>query len=369
MVSIIISALIITYVLMVLILWLGWEKAGPFQEVLVVEQPVSIVIAIRNEAENIVNLLQDIRDQDYPQEMVEVILIDDHSTDNTVDLVSKFIKSDKLNINLFSLINEEGKKAAIHEGVQKASHELIITTDGDCRAQPDWITSMLAFFTDQNTQLVSGPVRIYPQESFFSRLQGNEFTTLISSGAATIALGWPTMANGANLAYRKSAYHEVSERYENAASGDDVFLLHKIKDKYPEGICFCKDKNAIVDTPAASSINSFYNQRKRWASKWGEYRHWPTKLLAVLIFCVNMGVLLLPVLAVFNMVTWVLAANLFVVKFVFEFWFIKTVQKFFNVEFRLYEFVILTLIYPFYVTFIAVAGLFSKYEWKGRRTI
>ena len=368
MTGIILASIFIAYAILVLVLWLGWERAEPYHNPENIYLPVSLVIAVRNESENILNLVHDIEKQDFPDQKIEVIIVNDHSDDDTQERVSDYINQTDLQIKLLKLADEEGKKAALHMGIQNASNNIILTTDGDCRVGKDWISSMVSYFNEEKTQLVSGPVRIYPQSTFFSRLQASEFATLISSGAATIAYGWPTMANGANLAFRKSTYNEVAERYEQTASGDDVFLLHKIRQKYPGGISFCKDKLAIVDTPASTSLSSFFQQRKRWAAKWGEYRHWPTKLLAIAIFLINLSALLLPVFAGLNQMSWVLAANLFVVKFVFEFWFIKTVQRFFKADFRFYEFVILALIYPFYVVFTAVSGLFGKYEWKGRKT-
>lgn len=369
MTGIALASIFIAYAILVLILWLGWERAEPYQDHENIYPSVSLVISLRNESDNILNLLDDIVSQSYPKEKFELIIIDDHSTDPTSELISGFIKQSDLNIELLALSEKEGKKAALHKGIQYASNDLILTTDGDCRVGTHWIASMTAYFNSKSTQLVSGPVRIYPQTSFISRLQASEFATLISSGAATIAYGWPTMANGANLAFRKESYLEVSERYERSASGDDVFLLHKIKHKYPRGVEFNKDKFAVVDTPASHSITAFFQQRKRWVAKWSEYRHWPTKLLAVAIFLINFIVLALPVVAVLKLMSWVLAANLFVVKFVFEFWYIKTVQKFFDADFRFYEFVFLALIYPFYVVFTAISGQFGKNEWKGRKTI
>lgn len=369
MLSILVSILVIAYVLLVLVLWLGWERAQPFEDISDFKNPVSVIIAARNESQNILKILGDIENQNIPLELMEVVIVDDHSTDNTVEIIEDYLIKTSLSCQLLTLDNEEGKKAAIYMAIENANNELIIATDADCRVGPDWVFNMASWFKLPEIQLVAGPVRIFPQNSFFERLQAYEFTTLIASGAATITLGWPTMANGANLAYRKSAYNLVQERQEYPASGDDVFLMHKIKERFPDGVRFCKDDKATVDTPGASSVRSFYHQRKRWASKWSAYQHWPTRFLAVAIFIINLAILSLPVLILLNQVTWVLAANLFIIKFVFEFWFIKTIQRFFNSRFHFYEFIILTIIYPFYVTFMAIAGSIGKYEWKGRQTV
>ena len=369
MIAIIISAIIVAYVLLIMAFWLGWEKSQACQEDTISQQPVSIVIAVRNEEKNVVNLLTDISHQSYPEHLLEVIIIDDHSTDSTVSKVKEFIKEASVKLILLELMEDEGKKAAINSGINKSSNEIILTTDGDCRAEERWVASMMACFDNKNIQLVSGPVRMYPQASLWQRFQGIEFSSLISAGAATLSLGWPTMANAANLAYRKAAYTKVkAQTNNNISSGDDVFLLHEISHSYSNGIFFCRDPRAIVDTEPSNGLSSFYHQRKRWASKWQFYNNVPTILLAAFVFMVNLVTLSLPFFVLLNTLTLVLAANLFVVKFVFEYLFLREVQKFFNSRLLLHEFTILAIIYPVYVTFMGLAGLIGKYNWKERTT-
>jgi len=369
MIALIISAIIIAYILLILAFWLGWEKSQPCQGDNIIQPTVSIIIAVRNEEKNITNLLADINFQSYPKHLLEIIIVDDHSTDSTVSIVEEFAKKTKFRLVLLNLDEEEGKKAAIDKGISSANNEIILTTDGDCRAHSKWVVSMMSCFEKDNVQLVSGPVRMRPQDSMWQRFQSIEFSSLISGGAATLSLGWPTMANAANLAYRKTAYTNVKGlSKKHVSSGDDIFLLHNISRSYSNAIVFCRDSRAIVDTEPSIAISSFYNQRKRWAGKWQFYHDLPTILLAAFVFMVNLVVLSLPILVYYNTLTLVLAANLIVVKFVFEYLFLREVQKFFNSRFLLHEFTILAIIYPAYVTFVALAGLMGKYKWKDRKT-
>jgi cellulose synthase/poly-beta-1,6-N-acetylglucosamine synthase-like glycosyltransferase len=351
------------------VFWLGWEKSQPCLAENINQPSVSIIIAVRNEEENIVNLLTDLSHQTYPERLLEVIIVDDHSTDTTFSKIEAFARKASFELVLINLGEVEGKKAAINKGINSANNEIILTTDGDCRADSHWVTSMMACFEDKNIQLVSGPVRMYPQVSLWQRFQSIEFSSLISAGAATLSLGWPTMANAANLAYRKDAYTNVIDQSkQNISSGDDIFLLHEVSHAYSNAIVFCRDQRAIINTEPARTLNSFYHQRKRWAGKWQFYNNIPTILLAAFVFMVNLVVLSLPLLVLFSTLTPVLAANLLVVKLVFEFMFLREVQKFFNSRFLLHEFISLAIIYPAYVTFMAVAGLIGKYKWKDRTT-
>lgn len=369
MITIVISVIIIAYILLIITFWLGWEKSQPCRESSENHLTVSIIIAVRNEEENIINLLSDISQQLFPKNQLEVVIVDDHSTDTTAKRIQEFARDSPLTIKLESLDKEEGKKAAVNKAVSISSNEFILTTDGDCRAECDWVSSMMSCFGSKKVQMVSGPVRMYPQFSFWQRMQSIEFSSLISTGAATLTFGWPTMANAANLAYRKTALSGINVGDSNKiSSGDDIFLLHEISHTYRKGIVFCRDEKAIIDTEPSNAISSFYNQRKRWAGKWQFYHDIPTILLAVFIFSVNVTVLSLPLLAFFKVISILLAANLFVTKFVFEYLFLKEVQKFFNAKILLYEFIILALIYPAYVTFVALAGLIGSYRWKDRKT-
>ena len=369
MIAIIISAIIIAYILLILVFWLGWEKSPPCLPKENDLQPVSIIIAIRNEEENIINLLTDISHQSYPEHLLEIIIVDDHSTDSTVSKIQTFAGEASCTLILSNLEDGEGKKAAINKAVRLSAYDIILTIDGDCRAKADWVASMMACFDNTETQLVSGPVRMYPQASFWQRIQSIEFSSLICAGAATLTLGWPTMANAANLAYRKNALDKINEFHgKKTSSGDDIFLLHEIGKQHRNSLTFCRDHRAIVDTKPSNALSLFYNQRKRWAGKWQFYNDIPTIVLAIFIFLVNLTIISLPILVFLNYLTLVVVANLLVVKFVFEFMYLREVQKFFNSRFLLHEFTILAIIYPAYVTIVALVGLFSSYKWKDRTT-
>ncbi len=369
MVLVIFSVIIILYTLLILLFWLGWEQATPCAVADTGPIPVTLVIAVRNEAKNITALLQDIERQTYPQELLQVVIVDDHSTDQTAALVEKFAGQTTLPIELTGLAATQGKKKAMACGVGRARHELILTTDGDCRLPETWVARLTACFSEEKTQLVSGPVRLRPQQTFWQRLQAIEFSSLISAGAATLSLGWPTMANAANMAFRKRAYQAVQGQQDKAvSSGDDVFLLHGINARFQQAVVFCRDEAATVDTQPAANWHAFYHQRKRWSGKWQFYRDVPTQVLAVFVFLLNLAVVALPALAITGQVSWPAVANLVLMKLVFEYFYLREVQKFFKTKFLLHEFVILALGYPFYVILMAIAGFAGSYKWKGRTT-
>ena len=204
--TLIFSLLFFAYVILVVLLTIGWIKsiAAEPLPVLRADLMVSVIIPVRNEQANIGNLLEDLRKQSHRK--FEVIIVNDHSGDLTTAIVVEFTKRDTRFILLPT--QGEGKKKALTTGINASTGEIIITTDGDCRVGSDWLTTISNYFTVPNTKMVFGGVRLQGL-SFFSIVQSHEFLSLIGTAAATLWYGFPSMCNGANLAFRKATFIEV----------------------------------------------------------------------------------------------------------------------------------------------------------------
>jgi len=360
------------YVLMMVLLE-GWRKAvrQPANKKSSVKHPIiSVLIAARNEEVNIRNILIDLSGQFYPPDCFEVLIINDHSSDNTIDRIYRWLGSNSFtNFRLFSLKDSlSGKKAAITEGVSQAKGEIIVTTDADCRVPPGWLCSIATGFED-TTQLISGPVIFKPTDSIFNTLQVMEFASLVGMGASTLALNIPTICNGANLAYRKEVFCSVGgfEGNEHIPSGDDEFLLKKVAKKYPEGVKFNANDEAIVMAKANSSFQEFVNQRLRWAGKWRGHGIGVSSILAIFIFLLYGAVLMLFPLAILNLVTFGDFALLLGAKLLVDMLFITRVQKFLGIPFSITSFILLQFVYPLYVIFFGLTANFLRPDWKGRK--
>ena len=342
----------------------------------------SIIIPIRNEAENISKLLQDIDNQTYPKHLYEVIIADDASTDNSVSIIEDFKKEAKCKITVLKLSdidqNTSPKKRAITQAIELANGELITTTDGDCRVAANWLRSLAQFYAQKQSVLISGGVsffdKIEENDSFlvsiWNKIQIIEFASLVGSAASSMFVQQPNMCSGANLTYKKSVFYEVNgfAGNENLASGDDEFLMHKIAKKYPSGAHFIKNAAAIVETQAHISLKSFYFQRKRWASKWKHYTAWQPTLLAIFIFMSNLSFLLLPIFFFLQ----ILDSELFIIGFclktIAEFILLSVFCEFLNKKKVIPLIPLVQLIYPFYVVFfgLVVQGK-TEYFWKERK--
>ncbi|MEO5782031.1 MAG: glycosyltransferase, partial [Ginsengibacter sp.] len=238
---------------------------------------ISVIIPARNEEENIQACLDSITNQGYPKNLFEVIVVDDFSTDRTVEIVNSFANK---NVSLLSLKDfaKEGelnsyKKKAIEIAISKANGELIITTDADCIVQNKWLETIARFYEKYNPAFIAAPVAYHGETNFLKIFQSLDFMMLQGITGASVYKKFHSMCNGANLAYEKKVFLEVDgfAGIDNIASGDDMLLMHKIFNRYPDKVLFLKSRDAIVQTKPAGTLQEFLNQRIRWASKADKY--------------------------------------------------------------------------------------------------
>ncbi|WP_343321145.1 glycosyltransferase family 2 protein [Sphingobacterium multivorum] len=332
---------------------------------------VSVIIAARNEELNIRRTIESILGQNYPRELLELIIIDDHSDDSTSLIVKEY---EEKGVKLIQL-NENGrlnsyKKLAISRAIDCCRGEIIITTDADCRMGSNWLKTVISTFEKEDAYLQSSPVVYSEENSFFERLQTLEFLYLIGLGAAGIGNKKPTTCNGANLAYRKDIFKQMGgfKGIDELASGDDELFLHKVAEQYPDRITFCKSQDAVVYTDAKPDLKSFISQRRRWASKSTKYKNKGVIALGISIWFFNLLILVAAVLAFCGVkfVAWVVLFAL-LLKMTVEFLFIQPLTRFASRNELLWYLPLLSLAHILYLAYIGILGNVGKYDWKGRQ--
>ena len=369
-IEVILYVLSISYVVFTSGLLYFWNKIKYYQVIKSEPQNfLTVIIPIRNEADNILNLLQDLELQEYPKHLFEVMVIDDESSDGSPELVKSFHCNYNLKLISLSKKNTNSpKKEAIAMGISLSKGKLIFTTDGDCRVGKKWLTTYENFYVCKNPKFIFGGVTFNGEQSVFEKMQTLEFASLTGSGASFLKLGFPNMCNGANLMYEKSAFLEVKgyEGYDHIPSGDDEFLMHKIYNLYPEKVHFLKNSEIIVSTKAKSDLFQFYNQRKRWAGKWKYYMFSNIKYIAMYIFACNFLLIASLVFTTFHVISLYSFLTIIIIKLLPDYIFLNTVLKFYEKKISLIIFLLTSLFYPFYVSFFAISSNIGKYSWKGR---
>lgn len=324
----------------------------------------SIIIPVRNERRNILQLLRSIEELDYHKDSFEVLVVDDSSSDNTLGILKDHVFS--FTCRALSLGSSEmGKKAAIELGVNEAKNEIIVTTDGDCQVPKNWLSSFSAVFDDQ-TKMVVGPVKM-SHSNFFGALQSFDFSVLIGYAASLVGMGVPSMSNGANLAYRKAIFKEVEGYKGNSQipSGDDEFLLLKVVRKFPGSIRFLKNSAAVVSTTPKETFNTLLNQRVRWLSKWKLHKKGQIVLAVLAVLFDNLAMLAAVVGVVGGWLEpWVLVA--FIPRMLVKGIFSAQVNKLLGGVTNWLAVAVYELVYPFYVLLLSFVSIFGHYTWKGR---
>jgi cellulose synthase/poly-beta-1,6-N-acetylglucosamine synthase-like glycosyltransferase len=330
----------------------------------------SILIAARNEAASLPQLLADLQAQTLPASEFEVLVADDHSTDATAALVAAAARQVPFSLRLVQLDGAQtGKKAALAAALAQARAPWLVCTDADCRLGPGWLAAYARLINQYpGTQFVSGPVLLTGPDTGLQWLIGLEFAGLVGVGAACISRQRPTMCNGANLAYRRSAFEAVGGFLDNAhvASGDDEFLLHKIHAAYPGGVRFLADTAAIVRTVAPLTLPALLRQRVRWASKWKHYQSSAPQRLAVLVLGANVALAAGLGAALMWPALWPLVAMAWVLKLGADAWFLAPVLRFFGRRRWLWMLLPLQLLYAPYALAVGLSGWRGGYQWKGR---
>ena len=167
--------------------------------------------------------------------------------------------------------------------------------------------------------------------------------------------------------YRKDIFLEVNNFEINTmASGDDVFLLHSVKAKYPRSIAFAKNEDAIVITEGTQSLKTFINQRKRWAAKSSGYKDSASIYTSYLVLFVNLSFVFLFAMQFFPQQYFELFILFYIAKFIADLFLLYPVLRFFKRSDLTLWILPFELFYSFYIVLIVVLSFTKSFEWKGR---
>ncbi len=368
-----IIGLFVIYSGLVLYYWQSWRsipyyRAGTGSSI----TTISVIIPARNEEKNIGALLQALQQQTYPNHLFEVIVVDDHSTDETATITQQFpfaklIRLKEDNINSY-------KKKAIETGIAAATGELIVTTDADCLPPPDWLKTIAAFKEEREAVFIAAPVSITCNSSLLQVFQAMDFMVLQGITGAVVNKRQMSMCNGANLAYERKAFYEVNgfAGIDSIASGDDMLLMYKISKQYSDRIHYLKSKDAIVSTQPAATWKEFIQQRIRWASKAAKYQDKRIFPVLLLVYLFNLSFLVLAIFSFWNTSPmnigtgfWLL--GLLVAKTMVELPLFVAVSRFFHKQWAIKWFFFFQPLHILYTIISGFFGQLGKYEWKGRR--
>lgn len=364
---IITAILFIMYALLIIYYWQSWKAIPEFTITKYASIKISVIIPARNEEKNINSLLAALLQQTYPADLIEIIVVDDHSTDNTAAIVRQFptvtlISLQEDNINSY-------KKKAIETGIAAASGELIVTTDADCIPTKEWLQTIVSFKQEKDAVFITAPVVFTNNSSVVEVFQSLDFMILQGITGASVYKNIHSMCNGANLAYERKAFYAVNgfADVDHIASGDDMLLMHKIWKQHPYKVHYLKSRQVFVSTQPMQTWNNFFNQRIRWASKAKSYDDKRIMAVLALVYLFNLSFLVLLIAGCWSPYYWFVAIGLWIAKTIVEFPFMYSVASFFGKQSLLKYFFFFQPLHIAYTIISGLLGQFGKYEWKGRK--
>ncbi len=334
---------------------------------------ISVIVPARNEAATIGACLQALQSQDYPAGLLEIVVVDDHSEDETYSIATASACPNTKVLSLASYLGADDrtgafKKRALAAGIQSTSGALIVTTDADCTAPRGWLRQVAQAY-EAGADFVIAPVAYTPVRTVCDVFQTLDFAGMQGITAAAHSLHLGAMCNGANLAFSRTVYNRVGgyTGTDHLASGDDYLLLRKVQTAGGR-TAFVKSPAAIVETAPQRGWRAFLQQRIRWASKSGKYSDPRLTGILLFVYAYNLFLLVLAVLTVVSPAKYgglITAAA--AVKIVAEAAMLFPVLRFFRQARLLLAFPFLQPLHVLYVVAAGAFGALGTYRWKGRR--
>jgi glycosyltransferase involved in cell wall biosynthesis len=358
------------FLLSVYLIVLTWLAIGfirtPYSNQQSHSNSFTIIISARNEEQTILRCLDSISKQHYPKEKIQLILIDDGSTDQTYLKSNNYLLHSGLDYTLLKNSFKKGKKASITLAMQHAKHPHIITRDADTfSSSTNWLSSISGFIENNASDFIIAPVSVSNNIGLLWAMQAieNNILTLVSVGSTYFQKSF--LCSSANLIFKKNIF-EATKGYSSHAhipSGDDVLFMEDVK-KVGGKIAYLTSKDAMVFTYPCYSFTELFIQKIRWASKFIVNKNWLNFSLAVITFLTNLVWIFCFITVLIIPQTPEIALVFVLVKLVFDFLLLFLASSFIKNKYLLWYSLPAGCIYPIYASFIAIGSLLIKPKWK-----
>lgn len=220
------------------------------------DQPVSVIVPAYQEKENIERTIRALAASNYPE--VEIIVVDDGSTDGTADLAEAL---ELPNVRVIRKPNG-GKPSALNTGIVHARHDLLVLVDADTVFQPDTISYLVARFADPDIGAVSGNAKVGNRRGLLGRWQHIEYVVGFNlDRRAYDMLGCMSTVPGAVGAFRRGALSDIGGISTDTLAEDTDVTLAIIR----AGWRVVYEEHAIAWTEAPDSLGQLWKQRYRWS--------------------------------------------------------------------------------------------------------
>ena len=279
---------------------------------------VSIIVCAKNEADNVARFVPLLAEQEYPD--FEIILIDDASSDATLEIFEAFEKQYP-NIRLVKVQNNEAfwgnKKFALTLGIKAAKKEYLLFTDADCYpASKNWLMEMSSQFTMNKTIVLGYGTYEKIPGSFLNKII--RFETLLTAVQyfSWARSGKPYMGVGRNLAYKKEEFFNVNGFIDHMKirSGDDDLFINQAATSKNTTISFNAD--SFTYSEPKKSFKEWFTQKRRHVSTAAHYKFFDRAQLAI-FYTTQLLFILLPVVLLAFQYHWMIVVGIIVFRYLF----------------------------------------------------
>jgi len=353
---------IITFAFLVIAIncYNGFKHQVKKQHIIFSKPKLSIIIAAKNEEENIISLFDSLEKSNYPTENFEVIIVDDNSSDNTAELVQSRVSGNN-NYTFIKAGNKEfeSKKGALSIGIKSAKYNFIVITDADCKPEPSWLNEM-ASALDYGYDFVFGPAPIQQGRTLVEKLSAFENLRNTYLTIAAVGLNMPYSAAARSFAFRKTSFERIggySKTTETLSGDDDLLLREAVKNKMLIGTVIQPD--SLVYSSAPKNFEHYFQQKKRHLQT---SFHYLIKQKIFLGFWHLMN--LISLLSITLMFISPFLALPFAVKLVYDLFVVIKHQKELGYHFKFYEISYLQILFEVFIVINFFNSLKGKVEWK-----
>ena len=370
-VSIVLLVILLVYVVLIIQLIFGFNKVKSFHVTdLTPKTTFTIVVPFRNEAKNLPTLLESISNLNYPHKLIEIILVDDFSQDNSERVCIQWrMKHEYLDTTLLENLHlsNSPKKDAIGRAMPIAKHNWVVTTDADCIVNKNWLLTLDNYIQTNNPEMIVGAVMYKAKNNWFHHFQQLDLMSLQGVTIGSFGIGKPFMCNGANFAYTKKFFTEIGGfgGISDTVSGDDVFLLQKAVNANLDKVHYLKNRNSIVKTKPENDLFKLFMQRVRWAGKSTGYKSDYAKFLAVIVLLMNLSLTFAFCLLPFAFLNWRVLLIVFLTKYTVDYIMLYKSNAYLR-KGKFFIPVATSVIYPFFSSLVGIYSLFGSFRWKGR---
>lgn len=246
----------------------GQLKAGVRRVRHADEKRVSIIIPARNEEHNLHRCIASLRQLEYPEHLLEIIFVNDRSTDSTASIINQAAESWSVirtvhRTDADARDNLRGKPGALQSGIDVASGDIYLFTDADCVVEPQWIRTILAPFADSNVKMVCGFTTI-EHSSAFGILQDIEWLYTHSMAQGSLTNHIPIGCFGNNMAIDAKAFRELGGYNVVAFSVTEDLALLQAMVRSGRKVAYICSADSAVETLPCTTLSEYLQQKQRW---------------------------------------------------------------------------------------------------------